>query len=55
MLFTRTWVVENYVEGNEKHQIPREFPLGRKAEMSYLKLGNVNTGVDCNPVYTFYA
>jgi len=30
-----------------------EFPQGRKVEMSYLKLGDVNTGVDCNPVYTF--
>lgn len=30
-----------------------EFPQGREVEMSYLKPGHVNTGVDCNPVYTF--
>ena len=41
--------------GNEKHQIRgRKFLKGEKAEMSYLKLHDVNTRVDCNTVYAFF-
>lgn len=48
-------VVNDYVNGNEKHQIRgRKFLKGEKAEMSYLQLGDVNTRVDYNTVYTFF-